>query len=179
VRRSFHVRISNVVTPAANARPFRFQNFDAGSSQELRDMTDVWLADVSAAAWVTKEAQKLAAVVAEYMLVEKSMAVYTRDFESKYNIQSEEVARGLKLLKLFAAIENFEIEKGKLTVQARVTLGQRVKFMELQARYRELAAADADRAASEAVEALRTVGAYAVPPANSFADASVPLAANG
>jgi hypothetical protein len=168
-----------VVTPAANARPFRFQNFDAGSSQQLRDMTDVWLADVSAAAWVTKEAQKLAGVIAEYLLVEKPMAVYTRDFESKYNIQSEEVARGLKLLKLFAAVEGFEIEKGKLYVLARVTLGQRVKYMELQERYRQLAAVEADRTASEAVEALRSVAAHTVPPVNSFADASAPLAANG
>lgn len=141
--------------PASSANPFRFANFVASSRQELRDMTDVWLSDVCAAAWVSKEAQKLAGVVAEYLLAEKPTAVYARDFESKYNITSEEVNRGLKLLRLFAALEEFTMEKGRLTVAARVTLTQRVRLLELQARHRDMTAATADETATQCVEQLR------------------------
>ena len=116
-------------------------------------MSELWLLDVCAAPWVSREAQKLAAYIVTIIGSGKTADVYLRDLETSINILPEETARGLRLLKAFRVVDDFLIDKGKLALTIRVGKLQLLKFLE--------AAAGGDAAASRYAAELRGVLALA------------------
>lgn len=148
--------------PAAPRQPaVRYANFTAASADDLDLMSEIWLLDVCAAPWVSREAQKLAAFIATMLNSGRTNEVFLRDIESLLNIQPEETNRGLKLLKTFRAVEDFNIEKGRLTLSVRVGKLQRLHMLDAKAKLDALASAEADAATTRNVAQLREVVAEA------------------
>lgn len=148
-------------TAPARTAPVKFVNFTAASPAELRDICDVWLASICSAGWSTREAHRVAAFLTGCVYGNRENELYLRDVESALNIQPEESQRALKLLKLFGAVDDLTIERGKLTVDMRVTLEQRVRLVEAQGKLAGLAAAESERAMNAGIAALRAVSGQA------------------
>lgn len=148
--------------PAPQRAPaFRFCNFEAENAGDLELMSELWLLDVCAAPWVSREAQKLAAYVVTIIGSGKTTDVYLRDLETSMNILPEETARGLRLLKAFRVVDDFLIDKGKLALTIRVGKLQLLKFLEAKDKLAALTAAGLDAAASRNAAELRGVLALA------------------
>lgn len=148
-----------VPQPARRPCPMTFANFEPELASDTRDMCDIWLADICAAGWASREAHRVAAFLAQFLYTGRENDLYMRDLESGINIQPEESQRALKLLKLFGAIEDFQNDRGRLTVQFRVTLGQRVRLLETRARLAQLTQTSRDAALAAGIAALRAVSA--------------------
>lgn len=172
--------------PAAapkRAPAFIYANFTAESARDLDLMSEIWLLDVCGAPWVSREAQKLSAFIVMVLGGGRPGEIYLRDIESILNIMPEETNRGLKLLKVFRAIEDFHIDKGKLTLSVRVGHLQRLHMLEAREKLVALdeaeASALAEQAATRSVELLRGVAAMVAEPVAEEAPMTPPLAANG
>jgi hypothetical protein len=137
---------------------FIIVNGDRAPGHTLAMQCEVWLADICAAPWASKEAMKMSAVVSQCLQTFPPKAAFTRDMESAYALQPEEIARALKMLKLFGAIEHFDIERGRLTVKARLSYAQRLRVAEMRAGLDRL---DRETQATVNVTALRAVAAEA------------------
>lgn len=153
-------------TPAAAAAvrsvPVRASNFAPSSPEELRDLCDIWLDTICSAGWSTREAQRVAAFLTTCLAAKREGDLYLRDLESALNIQPEETQRALKLLKLFSVIDELQIDRGKLIVDVRFTLEQRVRLAEANGKLQHLAQAQTDRAVDAGIAALRTVATKSV-----------------
>lgn len=168
----------------SRSSPFRYANFTAGSDAELDLMCEVWLNDVCAAPWISREGQRLAAFIVMVLGGGRPGEVFLRDIETILNIQAEETNRGLKLLKTFRALESYEIEKGRLTLAVRVGPLQRLRMLEAKEKLAaaELASISLDALANRNAESLRTVAVNTpMPPMQLVAAAASPPppAANG
>lgn len=148
--------------PAPQRAPaFRYCNFQAENAGDLELMSEIWLLDVCAAPWVSREAQKLAAYVVTIISSGRASDVYLRDLETSMNILPEETARGLRLLKAFRVVDDFLIDKGKLVLTIRVGKLQLLKFLEAKEKLTALTAAGLDAAASRNAAELRGIVALA------------------
>lgn len=156
---------------------FRYCNFEAENADDLELMSELWLLDVCAAPWVSREAQKLAAYIVTIVGSGRTSDVYLRDIESSMNILPEETARGLRLLKAFRVVEDFLIEKGKLTLTIRVSKLQLLKYLDAKDKFAALAAATLDAAAARHAAELRGMVALAnAVPAAVNDEQSIPVA---
>lgn len=166
--------------PAVRTHPVRFTNVTAPQPDELRDMCDIWLDTICAAGWSSKEAQRVAAYLTTCIYGNRTGELYLRDLESNLNIQSEESQRALKQLKLFGVLEEFQIERGKITVDARMTSVQKVRLAEMRAKLAELETASTERAMNEGIAALRSVArGSSQPTANKFDNDAIDAAIGG
>ena len=151
--------------------------FVTGARQPGDDLAmqcEVWVADICAAAWVSKEAMKIAAVISLFAQDFPPKPAYTRDMESRYSLQPEEVQRGLRMLKLFGCVEDFLIDRGRLTVKARLNYAQRLRLKSMRDAFAALKAEDeAEQLASDAAAALRAVAAEAEGPVTEPASETV------
>jgi hypothetical protein len=141
---------------------FIIVNGDKTPGDDLAMQCEAWLADICAASWASKEAMKMAAIISQCVQTFPPKAAFTRDMESAYALQAEDIARALKLLKLFGAIVEFDIERGRLTVKARLSYSQRLRVAETRASLARLAG---DAEATVNVTALRAVLPEAEAPA--------------
>lgn len=158
---------------APRTAPVVFVNYAPSSSDEMRDMCDVWLASICSAGWSTKEAHRVAAFIASCLYGNRTAELYMRDVESALNIQPEESQRALKLLKLFGAIEDAQVERGKITVDVRVSLEQKLRLAEARATLRRLEASEQERAMTAGIAALRAVSGHAKTERYAFDDAEL------
>ncbi len=159
---------------------FRYCNFEAENADDLELMSELWLLDVCAAPWVSREAQKLAAYIVTIIGSGKTSDVYLRDLETNMNILPEETARGLRLLKAFRVVDDFLIDKGKLALTIRVSKLQLLKYLDAKDRLAALTSAGLDAAASRNAAELRGIVAISnVAPAAVNDEQSLPAAAVG
>ncbi len=162
--------------------PVRFCNYEPQSADELRDACDIWLNDVCAAAWGSREMHRVAGFLITCVHTGRETELYSRDLESAINIQPEETNRSMKLLKLFGGIEDFSSDRGKLSVQVRLSLAQRLSLLEKRARLAELTHQQSQAMLAGSIAALRAISngdASAVATARDDAHLPPPLRAIG
>lgn len=148
-------------TPPVRTQPVRLANYEASSAGELRDACDIWLDDICSAGWSTKESHRVAAFLTTCIYGNRMGELYLRELESTLNIQSEESQRALKLLKLFGAIEDAQVERGRITVEIRLTTRQQLKIAKMRIELANLVAAENERAMNAGIAALRNVSGQA------------------
>ncbi len=116
------------------APAIRFESLDVRPKDVVQIAADVWLADVCAAAWATREAMKAAAFVAHYVRSGARGDVTMKDIEVACSIRRDDLPAALSLLKMFGMIDSFAIERGLLTVAGRLAMTQTIKILDLKAK---------------------------------------------
>ena len=138
-------------------RRVRFTNVEKLGRIELDLACDIWLRDLSAAAWASREAMKLGAHFMNYVRAANPANLALREMETILQLNREELNRALNLMKLFGVLSSFTVDKDD--VRANLTLSplQLLRMLEAKMRFMSLAsgqlaakAAPADFASPEA-----------------------------
>ncbi len=95
-------------------RRVRFHTIEGLRREDLELAGEIWLGDICAARWATPYAMKLAAHLVRYMSSPDSRRLTLGSLEHQLHLTKEEVAAGLKLLRLYRAIEDYVIESDGL-----------------------------------------------------------------
>jgi hypothetical protein len=119
-------------------RRVRFEEIDGLRRSDLEAAGEVWLADVCAAPWASREATKLAAFLVSYMNDPEARQLSLPGLEAQVQIGRDETKFALRLLKLYRAISAFTIEGMEVRVALRLTTLQRLRVLEARFRLAEL-----------------------------------------
>ncbi|MDX2157419.1 MAG: hypothetical protein SFW09_13005 [Hyphomicrobiaceae bacterium] len=119
-------------------RRVRFESIQGLRRDDLGTAGEIWLADLCAAVWATREAMKLGAHLVRYMVAPDPKLLTLSSIEGQIQIGREDVQFALRLLKLYRAVEDFTIEGDELRVALHLTSVQRLKVLEVRHRLAEL-----------------------------------------
>lgn len=121
-------------------RRVRFATLDGFDRDDLALISDIWLADICAAPWASRESLKLAAIFMQWIREPSPTDLDPRQIEDRFQISREEVQKSLVLLKTFGLIEAFTLNRGELKASLRLGPLQKLKVLESKRRMSELLA---------------------------------------
>ena len=120
-------------------RRVRFTNVEKLGKIELDLACDIWLRDLVAAAWSTRETMRLGAHFMNYIRAANPASLNFREIETVLQLNREEINRALHLMKLFGILSAYTAEKDD--VRANLTLSplQILRMLEMKMRFVSLA----------------------------------------
>lgn len=116
-------------------RRVRFGSIEGLGREDLAIAGEVWLEDLSRAAWVTREAMKLATHFVRYMRRADPTCMILREIECEYQLSREEVLQALKQMQAYGAVEAFACDRADLRVSLHLSYLQRLRVLEAIARF--------------------------------------------
>jgi hypothetical protein len=120
---------------AGNPAPaIRFESLEVRPKEVVQIAVEVWLVEVCAAPWASREAMKTAAFISHYVRGGARGDVTLKDIEVACNLRRDDLPAALTQLKMFGMIDGFTIERGLLTVAGRLGITQTIKVLDLKAR---------------------------------------------
>jgi hypothetical protein len=131
-------------------RRVRFANVEKLGKVELDLACDIWLKDIVAAAWATREVMKLAAHFMNYMRAANPSNLNLREMETVLQLNREEINRALSLMKLFAVLSTFTVDKDDVRANLVLSPLQILKMLEMKMRFMALASGAAAPRGDEA-----------------------------
>ncbi len=126
-------------------RRVRFDSIEGLQRGDIGLAAEVWLRDICAARWATTQAMKIAAQLVRYMSLPDLRRLTSSSLEHQLMLTKEEIGAGLKLLRLYRAIEDYVIDSEGLKAALHLTTLQRLQVLEVRQRLEILG----DRGATE------------------------------
>ena len=133
-------------------RRVRFDSIEGLQRSDIDLAAEVWLRDICAARWATPQAMKIAAQLVRYMSLPDTRRLTLSSLEHQLVLNKEEIAAGLKVLRLYRAVEDFVIEVEGIKAALHLSTLQRLQVLEARDR---LAAFSLPNACKPAVSAQR------------------------
>lgn len=121
-------------------RRVRFSNLEKIGKVELGLACDIWLRDLAAAPWASREAMKLGAHFMNYIRAANPANLSLREVETVLQLNREELSRALNLLKLFAVLSSYTVEKDDMKASLTLSPVQILQMLEMKHRFMALAA---------------------------------------
>lgn len=111
-------------------RRVRFVSIEGLQRGDLEVAGEVWLLDVCAATWVTRDVMKLAAQFARYMAAPDAKMLTLPRIEQQIQLTRDEVKAALRLMKLYRVVEAFNIEGDGIRAALHLSALQRLRVLE-------------------------------------------------
>ncbi len=131
----------------SDQRRVRFASIEGLAREDLPLAGEIWLDELFRAPWASREAMKLAAHFVRYMADPDPSHLIMRAMEREFQFTRDDIQRALVLLRTFAAIDAFTLEKDDLKVALNLSLLQRLRVLETRRRLMELVSAANTRTA--------------------------------
>lgn len=128
-------------------RRIRFATIEGLERSDLALAGEIWLDDLFRAAWMTREALKLAVLLVRAMAREKGTALTFREIEMQAGLNIEEVRKALILMRSMGAADAFICERDDLKIALNLGILQRLRALEARERFRLLMGPTATEAA--------------------------------
>ena len=123
-------------------RYVRFASIDGLTRDDIALAGEVWLEDLFAATWASREAMKLGVHLIRYMMDPDPALLTYKEIEVHCHMIHDDVARALILMRTFAAVDAFSMEQEGIRVAANLSILQRVRVLEVKERMRALEEAE-------------------------------------
>ncbi len=122
--------------PAAERRgAYGFADLVPADLEERTLATEIWLDGICKAAWATKEAMRIGAMVATHVRDGVPQPMILKDIESILSIPKEEVNRMFKMMKLFGVYEKYDLDgPGNIVLSLRLSAIQKLAVRETKQR---------------------------------------------
>ena len=111
-------------------RRVRFGNVDGLKRAHLGTAGEVWLGDLCTAVWVTRDAMKLGALLARYMLAPDSRLLMLSSIEAQIQVGGDEIKFAMRLMQLYRAVEAYSVEADGLRAALHLTTMQRLRVLD-------------------------------------------------
>lgn len=119
---------------SVEARRVRFESIEGLQRRDLGIAGEVWLDDVCASKWASREAMKLAGHLVRYMSMPDARQVALARIEHQLQLTREEISTALRQLRHHWAIEAFSVSGDELRVALHLTVLQRLRVLEARHR---------------------------------------------
>lgn len=117
-----------------DARRVRFESIEGLQRRDLGIASEIWLRDVCASQWISREASRLAAHFVRYMAAPDARQLAISRIEHQVQLTREEIHAALRLLRVYRAVELFSIEGDELRVALHISTLQRLQTLEARHR---------------------------------------------
>lgn len=157
-------------------RRVRFASIDGLTRDDIALAGEVWLEDLFAATWASREVMKLGVHLVRYMMDPDPALLTYKEIEALCHMTHDDVGRALVHMRSFSAADAFSMESDGIRVAINLSLIQRVRVLEIRERMRILELADvaASVPPSAPVKEARWAPQPAIePPAESSAEAGL------
>ncbi len=121
-------------------RRVRFADIGGLTREDLPLACEVWLDDLARAAWGTRDATKLAVYLMRYIVDPQRTPITFGEIERRLQMDRKYLMQSLVLMRTYAAVVEFAVDKDDLKVSINLSLLQRLRVLEGQRRLSDLAA---------------------------------------
>lgn len=125
-------------------RRLRFATIDGLMRDDLPLAAEVWLEDLRAQVWSTREVIKLATLFTRYMADPRPESLLLSRIERVCQIDSDQVMGSLRIMKIYGAIDAYICEDGALSASLRLSLLQRYRVLKIRKDFAALLAEPVD-----------------------------------
>lgn len=122
----------------SDQRRVRFASIEGLTREDLPLAGEIWLDDVFHAPWVSRDVMKLATHFVRHMAYPDTSLLFMCEMEREFQLLRDDIHRALVLMRTFAAIDAFTLEKDSLNVALNLSLLQRLRVLEARLRLTEL-----------------------------------------
>ena len=119
-------------------RRVRFASIEGLVRDDLALAGEVWLRDLMAAPWATREAMKLAVHLVRYMAAPDPQILNPASIEQHINLPQEGLRQALSTMQTYGAVEAFAIERVAVKAALNLTGLQRLQVLEARHRLESL-----------------------------------------
>lgn len=121
-------------------RRVRFADIGGLTREDLPLACEVWLDDLARAAWGTRDATKLGVYLMRYIIDSNRTPMTFSEIERRLQMDRKYLMQSLVLMRTYAAVVDFAVDKDDLKVSINLSLLQRLRVLEGQRRLSDLAA---------------------------------------
>lgn len=119
-------------------RLLRFASIEGIARADLPIAFEVWSNDLASSSWSTREMLKLANQFALYIADPDPDRLSFRSLEGNAGLDRDMVRECLRSFAMFGAVNSYDVETYSFTALLNLTYMQRLKVLELRARFAEL-----------------------------------------
>jgi hypothetical protein len=119
-------------------RILRFESIEGIAREDLPIALEIWTNDVASSSWVTREILKLANRFSIYISNPNPAVLSFSALEGEAGLDRAVLNESLRTLKMFGAVQAYEIDNYRFRAWLHLTYLQRLKVLEARARFAEL-----------------------------------------
>lgn len=119
-------------------RRVRFSNMGELGRTDVPIAGGIWLRDLCAAAWATREAMRLATHFVRYMTQPDDNIVTFEQIENQCQLSRDDVLKALAMMRNYGFVDAFTFDEDCLKAALHLSILQRFETLELTDRYVEL-----------------------------------------
>ena len=116
-------------------RHLRFADIAGLSEHDLPLAAEVWLDDLSAQFWVTREILKLANLFKRYLGQPDPKMLVLSHIETECHIDKDSVIEALRQMYSYGAVKGYAIDNSVLRVSLQLSIRQRLRVVEASQRW--------------------------------------------
>ena len=119
-------------------RHLRFTNIDGIERRDLPVAAEIWLHDITAACWATRDIIKLATLFAKYIKNPHLEVLGFGEIERNASMEKNQVAENCRVLLLFGTLDTFDCDGPRLKASLNLSFLQRLRVLEVRVRFAQL-----------------------------------------